>query len=92
MMKQEKTEMYEKYLDPVLSAEERADDLLAKMSLDEKFAQTQCGFAAVSYTHLGKQSADGVDFRHYKRCPLSVFSESAESDQRRDCKKHPDPI
>ena len=41
----EKTEMYEKYLDPTLSAEERADDLLAKMSLDEKFAQTQCGFA-----------------------------------------------
>lgn len=37
--------MYEKYLDPTLSAEERADDLLAKMSLDEKFAQTQCGFA-----------------------------------------------
>ena len=37
--------MYEKYLDATLSAEERADDLLAKMSLDEKFAQTQCGFA-----------------------------------------------
>ena len=40
----------------------------------------------------GKQSADGVDFRHYKRCPLSVFSESAESDQRRNCKKHSDSI
>ena len=37
--------MYEKYLDTTLSAEERADDLLSKMSLDEKFAQIQCGFA-----------------------------------------------
>ena len=35
----EKTEMYEKYLDPTLSAEERADDLLAKVGLDEKFAE-----------------------------------------------------
>lgn len=36
---------HEKYLDSSLSAEERADDLLVKMSLNEKFAQTQCGFA-----------------------------------------------
>ena len=32
----EKTEMYEKYLDPTLSAEERADDLLAKNEFGRK--------------------------------------------------------
>lgn len=36
--------MSEKYLDPSLSPEERAKDLLAKMSLDEKMAQVNCLF------------------------------------------------
>lgn len=34
----------EKYLDTALSPKERADDLLAKMSLDEKMAQVNCLF------------------------------------------------
>ncbi len=37
--------MYEKYLDRTISPEERADNLLSQMNLDEKFAQVQCGFA-----------------------------------------------
>ena len=32
----------ERYLDKNLTPEERADDLLAKMDLDEKFGQIQC--------------------------------------------------
>ena len=64
----EKTEMYEKYLDPTLSAEERADDLLAKMSLDEKFAQTQCGFAE----RLLENGAAAILF--FRPPPGSLFS------------------
>lgn len=32
----------ERYLDPTLTPEERADDLLAQMDLEEKFGQLQC--------------------------------------------------
>ena len=37
----------EKYLDTNLTPEERAKDLLAKMSLEEKMAQTQSMFPGV---------------------------------------------
>lgn len=36
--------MSEKYLDPTLSADERAKDLLSKMSLEEKMGQINCLF------------------------------------------------
>lgn len=38
--------MSKRYLDPTLPADERAEDLLAQMTLEEKLAQLQCHFYA----------------------------------------------
>lgn len=40
--------MKERYLDPVLSPEERANDLLDRMSLDEKMGQINCLFPGLT--------------------------------------------
>lgn len=48
--------MTEKYLNSALSAEERAKDLLSKMSLAEKLGQVQCFGRA----QMGKRKADDL--------------------------------
>lgn len=48
----------EKYLDTTLSPEERAKDLLSKLSLEEKMAQVNCFFA--EHGNIEKEAAYGI--------------------------------
>lgn len=53
----------EKYLNPVLSPAERAEDLLGKLSLDEKMEQVNCLFpykALNDYGSLGEIAKYGI--------------------------------
>lgn len=60
----------EKYLNPALSPVERADDLLGKLSLDEKMAQVNCLFpfkslgnydiASENFTMVNKEAKYGI--------------------------------
>lgn len=51
----------EKYMDPALTPQERAEDLLSKMSLDEKMGQVNCLFPlGDNYGALSEQAKHGI--------------------------------
>ena len=68
----------EKYLDKSLSPEERAQDLLSKMSLEEKMGQI-VGIFAFPTSQLPKEQLDGrkqvtVHIRHHCHRPVQCIT------------------
>ena len=58
----EKTEMYEKYLDPTLSAEERADDLLSENEFGRKICADTVWICGAAFGRWSISVWDGAGF------------------------------
>lgn len=54
----------EKYKNPALSAEERADDLISKMTLEEKLEQMHCSGCSLSFEEQLKNVREGKNTVH----------------------------